>query len=115
MKRITKKTGEKEVFREIMEEREHVSFISGIWVPCITHNWAHVLAKGLNKYPKFKLHKPNIRFLTAREHDLYDKGTEDQRDKYADHMFSKRGIAVDWQKLYDLREELKEEYKQLKD
>lgn len=105
-------TGEKAVFAEIMEEREHVSFISGLHVPCIAHNFCHVLSKSQSKYPKFKLYKKNIVFLTQDEHFALDHGREWDRNQYTYTMMQK-GVHVNWQKLYDLREELLTEYKEL--
>ena len=101
-----KVTGEAVVFDMIREEREHVSFISGIGVPCIAHNFAHCLSKAENRYPKFKLRKDNIVLLSEQEHELYDKGTEEQREEYADFMKKKYNIDVDWKKLYNKRDDL---------
>lgn len=116
-----KPTGEKRMFDEIWEEREeddggHKSYISGLSVDqhhgtkFYPNLFAHVLAKGLNKYPKFKLYKPNIMLLTPGEHRLLDHGSEEQRINYELKM-SQQGVTVDWQKLYDLQDQLKEEYK----
>ena len=102
-----KATGEKIVFEMIYEERPHISFISGLHVDCIAHNFAHVLSKG--SYPKFRLRKDNIVFLTPEEHHLYDFGTEEDRVRYVDRM-KEDGIDVDWDKLYSLRDKLKLEY-----
>ena len=104
-------TGEGLLFSTLFTIRSHVSFISNIRIYSIDHrNCAHVLAKGQNKYPLFKLYDKNIVFLTDFEHNLYDYGTEDQRKKYAEEM-AEQGITVDWQKLYDFAEVLKKEYK----
>lgn len=99
-------TGQKEVFEEIWEERPHRCFVSGdpIHEPK-PENFAHVLAKGLNKYPKFKLYKKNIQLMLPHLHSLYDHGYEEQRQK--------SGHAEGWAKLYALRDELIEEYKNL--
>ena len=69
--------------------------------------FAHVLAKGKNKYPYFKMYSENIIQLTNEEHLLLDNGTEDQRKKY--------GLEnnCDWSKVYELRDKLKEEYDNL--
>lgn len=110
-----KVTGEAVVFDMIREERENISFISGIGVPCIAHNFSHCLSKAENRYPKFKLYKKNIVLLSEQEHKLYDEGTEEQREEYAVFMKKKYNVFVDWNKLYILAAELKEEYSQLKD
>lgn len=107
---VKRPTGEKIVFEIIYEERPHISYISGLYVDCIAHTFAHVLAKG--KYPKFRLRKDNIVFLTPEEHQLFDAGTEEQRQAYKERM-KKDGIDVDWDKLYKLRDELLNEYKEL--
>ena len=76
-------------------------------------NCAHVLAKGQNKYPKFKFYKKNLILLTEYEHQLLDAGTIEQRQHYAEYC-EQNGGKCDWQKLFDLKEELLEEYKQEK-
>jgi hypothetical protein len=103
-----KNSGQYEMFLEIWEEREHVSFISGknleryangqqfVWL------FAHVLGKGA--YPKYKLNKDNVVLLTPDEHVLYDAGTLVQREKY------ERENVCDWNRLYNLQEKLKHGY-----
>lgn len=104
-----KSTGEGEIMKEIANEREHKSIISGEPVYEIGYvNMAHVLSK--KQYPKFRLNKDNIVILTQREHELYDFGTKEQREQYAEQMLQ-WDIVVDWQKMYDLAEVLKEKYK----
>jgi hypothetical protein len=97
-----KPTGEGELFDEIWKERPHKSQISDepINEPRPI-NFIHVLAKGQNKYPKFKLMKKNIVLGTDEEHFYWDN---------ARHM-----IARDhkWDFMFDLEAELKEEYKKL--
>jgi len=80
---IKKKTGEREVFEMIWNEREHKSFLSGkaLGTFCVSY-FAHVLSKAQNKYPKFKLYKKNIILLTIEEHHLLDQGTEKARKEY---------------------------------
>lgn len=67
--------------------------------------FAHVLAKGKNQYPNFKLYSKNIILLTNHEHMLLDQGSEAQREAYA------KEHGCDWGKIEELKEELKEEYK----
>lgn len=96
-------TGELDLFREIVNERGSKSEISGDPIYSITvSNMIHVLAKGQNKYPKFKLYKKNIVIGTREEHDEYDYGSHEELRKKAQ-----------WQKFFKLREELLEEYKKL--
>jgi len=103
-------TGEAILFQALFTTRKHISFISGLPIENINHcNCAHVLAKGQNKYPKFKLLDRNIVFLTGEEHDLYDNGTEDKRREYEAFMHN-HGLECNWKKLFDLRDELKKEY-----
>ncbi len=89
-----------ELYTEIWNEREHVSFISG--APLYEFNrslFAHVLAKG--KYKALAYDKRNIVLLTPYEHSLLDHGTEHLREKYA-----KENPRCDWRRLFDLRDEL---------
>jgi hypothetical protein len=92
------------------KEKPIVSFISGIpiYIP-VSGNFMHILAKGQGKYPEYKFSRPNVVLGTEFEHHLFDNGTEDQRQRYAAEMALK-GVTVDWQKLYDLRDELKLKY-----
>lgn len=91
-----------EVFRYIWEERPHCSFISGRPIINATpKNFAHVLAKGLNKYPHFRLNPDNIILVTDEEHDAIDQGTEKKRQK----------IPGDWNALDQLRARLLEQYR----
>lgn len=93
-------TGEGIVFKQIASTRKHVSFVSGDEIKNLTHaNMAHVLPKAANKYPLFKLYPKNIQILTFDEHFLWDNKRESLRDK------------PQWEKMFLLEEELKEEYK----
>jgi hypothetical protein len=101
-------TSELPTFRNIAATKSPYSFISGLMVDpqniCV---YAHVLNKKM--YPGFRLKEENIVFLTQREHELYDQGTEFARELYA-----KIHPSTNWKKIYDLREELLTQYKQLK-
>lgn len=112
IKKKRKPTGEKQVFQALWEKREHKSFISGLNVKPIANTFAHVLSK--KQFPKLRLNERNIVFLTAREHHLYDAGTEEERQNYADEMLRTYGIQVNWHKLYDLRDNLKHENHEIK-
>lgn len=67
---------------------------------------AHVLSKAQNKYPHFKLYLKNIITITPTEHHFMDAGTKEQRISY-----SKEVKTADWQKIWDLKAKLEEEYK----
>jgi len=73
----------------------------------------HVLPKGQNKYPNFKYYARNIVLGTLDEHNLWDNGTEEQRITYALEVEeqSEGKNTANWQKLKDLAEELRKEYK----
>lgn len=72
-------------------------------------NFAHVLAKGQNKYPLYKEYKKNCVIITDHEHHLVDNGTEEERQKYAVWCFGEN-YHCNWQKFYDLRDQLKAQY-----
>jgi hypothetical protein len=111
-------TGEKKIFDEIWEEREHVSFLSdrplvdpfgnvihkssSFYPNC----FAHVLNKG--KYPHFRLKKENIVLLTPAEHFMLDQGTIQHRDNYAE------ATGCDWGKIFELKERLIQQYEEEK-
>ena len=107
---IKKATGEKVLFETIWATRPHYSFISGIALddPPKVHYFAHIIPKGL--YPKFKLLDRNIVLLSEVEHHLFDFGSEKQREDYVIFMLLNHRIVVDWDKLFKLVEELKQEY-----
>ena len=73
--------------------------------PFFIHSFAHILPKGL--YKKFKVFEDNIFLLTKEEHHLFDFGTKQERDKYAERN------NCSWDKLYKLRDELKQKYREL--
>lgn len=99
-------TGEKKLFMQIWQEREHVSFVPAetgrplLLLPPGHPQWhwqfAHVLPKGL--YGKARLSKENIVLLTPGQHELYDKRP---------HLIKS---LDNYKKLFDLRDELKEKY-----
>ena len=59
-------TGQLEVFKEIWNERKHVSEVSGSPLMFDVQCFHHILTK--QAYPKFLLFKPNIILLTRDEH-----------------------------------------------
>jgi hypothetical protein len=78
-------TSETEMYQDIWARRVHVSFISGAPIPGPPQPWnfLHVLAKAMNKYPKFRLNPDCIILGTYEEHHLLDEGTIAQREAYA--------------------------------
>lgn len=96
-------TGELKVFMEIwgsLEPEDRVSFVTGF--PLEDQHeprafyFSHILGKGA--YPKFRLYKKNIVFMSYREHHLWD---------HAKHMVKDNPL---WKKVFELEEELKREY-----
>lgn len=60
-------TGEFQMFKEIWNERPHVSELSGTKLPVFdTHSFHHLLTK--QAYPEYRLVKENIVLLTRAEH-----------------------------------------------
>ena len=94
--------GEKSMYMEIWKEREHESFLSGIPLmgpeqPAWVSQFAHILPKA--KYPTIQYDKRFVVMLTMDEHYAFDNLSEDQRRRF--HP------TADWDKLYELRENLK--------
>ena len=102
------------IFKQLWMRSNKKSFVSDLFLRKymateLAYNcFAHVLAKGQNQYPYFKYYARNIVLLTPGEHALLDQGTEEARISYALDVKS-----ANWQRLYDLREDLKEEYKKV--
>lgn len=102
-----KSSGEKALFLTIFDKNRDnwVSKLSGYPLlppdhPWFYHQFAHVLSKAQNKYPKFKLFERNIWHMTPREHHLYDMGNEDQRKACA------LEFGTDWDILYKEKDRL---------
>ena len=101
------------VFLQIYTEADGLSFLTELYVRKPRKiNFAHVLAKGQNQYPKFIYYKRNIILLTEEEHFLLDHGSEEQREKYRADCQA-QGFDCDWDKLWELKKELIEEYNNL--
>lgn len=98
-----KPTGQKELFLEIWNERDHVSGVSGkpLFGFSFTY-FSHVLPKGKNQYPKFKLYKKNIMLKTWEEHELWEH-----------HQYKLKDLP-EWQHVFKLKEELINEYNENK-
>ncbi len=108
------------LFKEIWIRSDKRSYITGLHLrefqstPLFLNCFAHVLAKGQNKYPRFKYLAANIVLLTPAEHALLDQATEEARISYAlDIEQRTRGTqTAEWDKLKDLEEKLKKLYKE---
>lgn len=102
--KLREPTGEMELFEEIASEREWVDFVTGKPLRQLTPTqFMHVLPKALNKYPLFKLYKKNIVLGSDETHFKWDNAPRSELRK--DPQFNK---------LFELEAELKEEYEQLK-
>ncbi len=101
------------LFKFIWNISNKRSYLSGLHLRSIegTDLWfnlfAHILAKGQNQYPHFKLYIGNIKLLTPGEHALLDHGAESDRIKY-----SKKVKTANWDNIYKLRDELRDLYKE---
>lgn len=102
------------IFKQIWIHSNKKSMVSGLFLREFMHTdlffncFSHVLAKGQGQYPYFKYYAKNIVLLTPGEHALLDQGTEEARISYALDVKS-----ADWRPLYELRDELKKEYKKV--
>jgi len=105
---------QKLLFRQIWLYSNKRSIVSGLPLsqyvntPFFFSCFAHILAKGMNKYPYYKFLAKNIALVSPSEHHLYDNDTEEQRTRYCSEV-----KTANWQPLYDLQEELKQEYKKV--
>ena len=98
-----KPTGEKAVFQLIWDKRPHKSQISGEPIrEAKAINFLHVLAKGQNKYPDFKLEEENIILGTEEEHFIWDN---------ARHLIPKGHKG--WERMIEKEKLLKEKYRLL--
>lgn len=95
---VRKKTGELEMFKEIWEERQHYSEVSGTYLgeDLDVSFFAHILPKG--SYPKYRLRKENIILLTKKEHTQLDHAVQEIKDN------------PDWEFIFRLREDLERQY-----
>lgn len=76
---------ETDIYREILSEREWISFISSRPLNEFVHPlnvmmFAHILPKGT--YPELQFDKDNILLVHPDEHILIDHGTQAQRREY---------------------------------
>ena len=99
-----KATGEGVMFESIWGTRDHRSFLDGAPLGNDAYAWyfAHILRKAKGFWPKFKLYDKNIILLTRKQHENYDL--------YVNKPEILLEMDARWQKVFDLREELLEEY-----
>lgn len=114
IKRNYKPTGEGILFKSIIETRRNYSFLSGLNIVDIdgvidNNNCHHVLNK--KDYPDFRLYDRNIILITKEEHSLIHFGTIDKRKEYEKRIMELYGMAVHWEKLEQIKNELITEYK----
>jgi len=98
-------TKEMEMFIYIWQNSPHVSEISGKPIQFHPGVFMHVLAKGLNQFPYYRLNPENIMLGTKQEHFLIDQGTKEGRKKYEIN-----NPPADFSKFFDKVEKLKKEY-----
>lgn len=68
-----KPTGELPIMQSLWEERGPYSQITGEWLGDFNVSFmAHILPKGKNKYPHFKLNKENIIIMSLAQHTAWD-------------------------------------------
>ena len=108
-----KETSQIEIFKEIYEERPHISELSGerieyqIDTPLWRSLFMHVLPKG--RFPLLRTSKDNILLGTPTEHTLIDNGTEEQREEYRIEKL-REGVVVRWSVFYNKQDKLKKQY-----
>lgn len=114
IKKKFKVSGEGSVFEQVLDsipmDGPTRCFVCETRVAVVTHNnFAHVLSKAPNKYPKMKLYPKNIVILCHRI-VADENGFQGCHFSY-DHTPHSKLKGEGWEKLFELREELKEEYK----
>ena len=96
-----KPTGEAEIFRRIWSERGPYSQVSGQYLGEYNVSFfAHIIPKGQNKYPNFKLREDNICLMMLSEHVAWDG-------------YRSKCIGKEWEWLYEKEDELKVLYKEM--
>ncbi len=93
-----KPTGEIEIFKSIWEERGPYSQIDGSYLGEFNVSFfMHIIPKGQNKYPHFKLKPDNICLAHIIHHHNWDNARH-------------KCTGPEWNWLYAKESELKEEY-----
>ncbi len=113
IKKKFKATGEKSVFEDVLDSipdtEETKCFVCGTKIALVMpHNFAHVLSKG--KFARFRLKPENIVLLCHKI--IADK--DGQGCHYAYDFTPHSNLKGEgWERLFELREKLKLEYKNL--
>ncbi len=103
---LTKNISQIDIFEQIWKERPHKCFVCDRPIYDATaSNFAHVLSKAKNKYPKFKLNPRNIVLLC---HDSEHSHHFDYDNK--PHSDLK---GIEWNKMFQLQSQLLTEYIEL--
>jgi hypothetical protein len=95
-----------DMFIWIWENRPHASELSGEPLSYFSvAQFLHVLPKGLNKYPHYRLNPENILLGTMEEHHLVDMGTQREITEH-----TKKHLNFSIEVFTNLQEKLKEQY-----
>jgi len=96
-----KPTGEKNIFEKIWLERGPYSQVSGVYLGEFSVSFfAHIIPKGQNKYPHFKLREDNVCLMSLSEHVAWDG-------------YRSKCVGKEWEWLYEKEDELKNLYKEM--
>lgn len=93
-------------FKEIWDERPHISEVSGRTLPAFHPIlFSHIISKGAA--PSLKFRKDNIMLMTSDEHCLWEHSKEQIKDipmwkpVYEKYMELKREVNQPFKPLYD--------------
>ena len=70
-------TGEKKIFEQIYDRYNGRCQVTGLFIPksiVRPSNFMHILAKGMNKFYRFKLNPDNILLVQEKIHTIFDHG-----------------------------------------
>lgn len=106
---VREATGEASLMQNMVEnlpDTETVCFVCSKRIAVLTYsNMAHMLSKG--KYPAYRLYSKNLRILCF---NLDGTGCHSRLDHQPKSTLTEEG----WQKVFDLQEELKATYPEIK-
>ena len=115
-KYVREATGEKDTFHAVLDslpDTETVCFVCKTRIAAVTvHNFAHILSK--KQYPLFRNNPNNIRLLCHR----FVADADGFQGCHFSLDMRPRSEIIDkpeWQELFELEEQLKEEYKSITD
>lgn len=113
---VREATGEKDTFHAVLDnlpDTETVCFVCKTRIAAVTvHNFAHILSK--KNYPLFRNNPNNIRLLC---HRFVADADGFQGCHFAYDMQPRSNIIdkPEWQELFELEAQLKEEYSRIKE